>query len=150
MQLKIADFGLGRWIGDPVQSYSHEMVTLWYRCPELLLQANQYGPEVDMWSVGCIIAEMSGKLLFPGRDPSEQLTRIFQTLGTPSPAVWPEMQLYPGRDELAKLGQIKRKKRLDQLIPLSLAGINLIRGCLTFKPSARTTASQALSNKIFL
>lgn len=65
--LKLADFGLARAIGLPVRTYTHEIVTLWYRAPEILLGQKHYSTAVDMWSVGCIFAEMStSSPLFPG------------------------------------------------------------------------------------
>jgi cyclin-dependent kinase len=65
--LKLADFGLARAFGVPLRSYTHEVVTLWYRAPEVLLGSKLYSTGVDMWSVGCIFAEMARKTpLFPG------------------------------------------------------------------------------------
>ena len=66
-QLKLADFGLARAFGIPVRSYSHEVVTLWYRAPDVLLGSQNYTTAIDIWSVGCIFAEMvSAKPLFAG------------------------------------------------------------------------------------
>jgi serine/threonine protein kinase len=65
--LKLADFGLARAFGIPLRSYTHEVVTLWYRAPEVLLGSKLYSTGVDMWSVGCIFGEMAKKAaLFPG------------------------------------------------------------------------------------
>ncbi|KAJ1552842.1 Cyclin-dependent kinase catalytic subunit, partial [Nowakowskiella sp. JEL0078] len=64
--LKIADFGLARAFGVPLRTYTHEVITLWYRAPEILLGSRHYSPAVDMWSVGCIFAEMcTKKAMFP-------------------------------------------------------------------------------------
>jgi len=57
--IKLADFGLARAFGLPVKTYTHEVVTLWYRAPEILLGQKQYSTPVDIWSVGCIFAEMA-------------------------------------------------------------------------------------------
>ena len=77
--LKIADFGLARAFGIPLRSYTHEIVTLWYRAPEVLLGCKQYAIAVDMWSVGCIFAEMAErKPLFPGDSEIDQIFKIFQ------------------------------------------------------------------------
>lgn len=66
--VKLADFGLARLSAIPNGPYTFEVVTLWYRAPELLLGANRYSTSVDVWSIGCIFAEMaSGMPLFPGR-----------------------------------------------------------------------------------
>lgn len=77
--LKIADLGLGRAFTIPLKSYTHEIVTLWYRAPEVLLGSSQYSTSVDMWSVGCIFAELSRKApLFPGDSELQQLLHIFR------------------------------------------------------------------------
>ncbi|KAI6645694.1 Cyclin-dependent kinase 3 isoform X2 [Oopsacas minuta] len=77
--IKLADFGLARTFGIPLRAYTHEIVTLWYRSPEILLGAPVYTISVDMWSIGCIMAEMSSKKpLFPGDSEIDQLFRIFR------------------------------------------------------------------------
>ncbi len=77
--IKVADFGLGRAFGIPVRVYTHEVVTLWYRAPEILLGASRYSCSIDMWSVGCIFAEMATKKpLFQGDSEIDQLFRIFR------------------------------------------------------------------------
>jgi len=88
--LKIADLGLGRAFSVPIKSYTHEIVTLWYRAPEVLLGSTHYSTPVDMWSVGCIFAEMARKApLFPGDSELQQLLHIFKLLGTPAEGTWP-------------------------------------------------------------
>jgi cyclin-dependent kinase len=72
-ELKIADFGLARSFGAPVRSYSHEVVTLWYRSPDVLLGSRYYSTSVDLWSIGCIFAELVLKrALFPGLSVKDQ------------------------------------------------------------------------------
>lgn len=81
--LKLADFGLARAFGIPVRSYTHEVVTLWYRSPDVLLGSRKYSTPVDIWSIGCIFAEMvTGKPLFTGTSEETQLDMIFRHLGT--------------------------------------------------------------------
>lgn len=76
-QIKVADFGLARKFGDPLGEMTQLVVTLWYRSPELLLGAKEYTTAVDMWSVGCIFAELLQKEpLFPGRGEIDQLNRV--------------------------------------------------------------------------
>ncbi|KAI8613644.1 serine/threonine-protein kinase pef1 [Chytriomyces sp. MP71] len=83
MELKIADFGLARAFGIPVNTFSNEVVTLWYRAPDVLLGSRNYSTSIDIWSAGCIMAEVySGKPLFPGKTNEDQLLRIFKLLGT--------------------------------------------------------------------
>ncbi|KAG5885561.1 Cyclin-dependent kinase 20 [Gonioctena quinquepunctata] len=101
--LKIADFGLAR-IYDTKKSrlYSHQVATRWYRAPELLYGSKTYNLSVDMWSVGCIIAEMiSGQPLFPGETDIEQLAIVLGTLGTPNEEVWPGLTQLPDYNKIA-------------------------------------------------
>ncbi|GMT24095.1 hypothetical protein PFISCL1PPCAC_15392, partial [Pristionchus fissidentatus] len=85
-ELKLADFGLARSKSVPTKTYSNEVVTLWYRPPDVLLGSTDYSTHIDMWGVGCILYEMSaGRALFPGSTPEEQLGLIFRTLGSPDP-----------------------------------------------------------------
>lgn len=77
--LKLADFGLARAFGVPLRTYTHEVVTLWYRSPEILLGGRQYSTGVDMWSIGCIFAEMcTRKPLFPGDSEIDEIFKIFR------------------------------------------------------------------------
>ena len=77
--LKIADFGLGRPFGIPVRAYTHEVVTLWYRAPEVLLGSQRYSHPIDVWSIACIIAEMvTKKPLFQGDSEIDELFKIFK------------------------------------------------------------------------
>ncbi|KAG2585340.1 hypothetical protein PVAP13_6KG384006 [Panicum virgatum] len=96
MALKIADLGLSRAITVPLKKYTHEILTLWYRAPEVLLGARHYSTPVDMWSVGCIFAELvTNNPLFPGDSELQQLLHIFKLLGTPNEQVWPGVGKLP-------------------------------------------------------
>jgi cyclin-dependent kinase len=82
--LKLADFGLARAIGIHGQSYTHEVVTLWYRSPDVLMGSRNYSTPLDMWSVGCIFAEMvNGAPLFTGTSVDSQIDIMYRYLGTP-------------------------------------------------------------------
>ncbi|KYM76179.1 Cell division protein kinase 5 [Atta colombica] len=96
-ELKLADFGLARAFGIPVKCYSAEVVTLWYRPPDVLFGAKLYTTSIDMWSAGCIFAELAnaGRPLFPGSDVDDQLKRIFKMLGTPTEETWPDLTTLP-------------------------------------------------------
>ncbi|CAG2053433.1 unnamed protein product [Timema podura] len=96
-ELKLADFGLARAFGIPVKCYSAEVVTLWYRPPDVLFGAKLYTTSIDMWSAGCIFAELAnaGRPLFPGSDVDDQLKRIFKLLGTPSEETWSGISQLP-------------------------------------------------------
>ncbi|KAK4291343.1 hypothetical protein Pmani_035820 [Petrolisthes manimaculis] len=88
-ELKLADFGLARAKSVPTKTYSNEVVTLWYRPPDVLLGSTEYSTQIDMWGVGCIMYEMiSGRPLFPGATVEDELHLIFRTLGTPTEATW--------------------------------------------------------------
>jgi serine/threonine protein kinase len=94
--LKLADFGLARAFGIPLRTYTHEVVTLWYRSPEILLGSKHYSTAVDMWSVGCIFAELVNRHpLFPGDSEIDEIFRIFRILGTPTEETWPGVQKLP-------------------------------------------------------
>ncbi|KAK3864104.1 hypothetical protein Pcinc_030187 [Petrolisthes cinctipes] len=100
--LKIGDFGLARFFGSPNRQYSHQVVTRWYRSPELLFGARSYGTGVDMWAVGCILAEMLVRCpYFPGDSDLDQLTRIFTALGTPTDDNWKTLAAMLLRLEIA-------------------------------------------------
>jgi len=87
--LKIADFGLARAFSLPIKTLTHEIETLWYRAPEVLLGQKQYSLGVDIWAVGCIFAELTEKKpLFCGDSEIDQIFKIFQFHGTPTTAQW--------------------------------------------------------------
>ncbi|KAK2159761.1 hypothetical protein LSH36_147g09026, partial [Paralvinella palmiformis] len=92
--LKIGDFGLARFYGSPGRIYTHQVVTRWYRPPELLYGARNYGTGIDIWATGCILAELLLRVPFlPGESDLDQLSRIFQALGTPSEECWPGLKM---------------------------------------------------------
>lgn len=94
--LKIADFGLATFFDpDNQQPLTSRVATLWYRPPELLLGTTKYGPSVDMWSTGCILAEMlAGKPILPGRTEVEATLTFFRIYGLGHPRVSGERQFY--------------------------------------------------------
>ena len=94
--IKIADFGCARAFGVPLNFVTHDVVTLWYRAPEILLGSPAYASPVDIWSIGTIFAEMiNGQTLFPGDSEIDQLFRVFRVLGTPSEHTWPGVTSLP-------------------------------------------------------
>eukprot|EP00088_Acartia_fossae_P066608 TRINITY_DN8268_c1_g1_i1.p1 TRINITY_DN8268_c1_g1~~TRINITY_DN8268_c1_g1_i1.p1 ORF type:complete len:343 (-),score=81.75 TRINITY_DN8268_c1_g1_i1:176-1204(-) len=94
--LKLGDFGLAKYFGSPNRQYTDRVVTRWYRAPELLYGAKKYGTGVDIWAVGCILAELLLRVPFlPGETDLDQLTKIFQALGTPSEETWPGVTALP-------------------------------------------------------
>ncbi|KAI3467676.1 hypothetical protein Pfo_024339 [Paulownia fortunei] len=155
-ELKICDFGLARQYGSPLKPYTHLVVTLWYRAPELLLGAKQYSTAIDMWSLGCIMAELLSKEpLFNGKSEVDQLDKIFKILGTPNETIWPGLSELPG----AKVNFVKHKyNQLRKKFPatsftgspvLSDAGLDLLNNLLTYDPEKRITAEAALCHEWF-
>mmetsp|Transcript_7523 Transcript_7523/g.22884 ORF Transcript_7523/g.22884 Transcript_7523/m.22884 type:complete len:290 (+) Transcript_7523:222-1091(+) len=147
-KLKLADFGLARAFGIPVRSYTHEVVTLWYRAPDVLMGSRTYSTPVDIWSVGCIFAEMAtGSPLFAGSSESDQLNRIFKTLGTPTPETYPNIvdlpdykpspQLYPPRP------------LTDVVANLDPEGLDLLAHMLAYDPAQRCAAADAAKHPYF-
>ncbi|URE34581.1 hypothetical protein MUK42_07525 [Musa troglodytarum] len=124
MMLKIADLGLSRAFTIPLKKYTHEILTLWYRAPEMLLGATHYSTPVDMWSIGCIFAELvTTHALFPGDSELQQLLYIFRLLGTPTEEVW------PGVDRLSNWHEYPKwsPKSLSSAVPnLDADGLDLL------------------------
>jgi len=146
--IKLGDFGLARSIGIPIRTYTHEVITLWYRSPEILLGSNFYGPSVDVWSIGCIFAETATKrALFPGDSEIDQLFRIFRTLGTPDDTVWPGIEHFS--DYKSTFPQWT-KQDLSKLLPnMETEAIDLLTKLLTYDPTRRLSARKALSHRYF-
>jgi len=143
--LKLADFGLARAFTVPVRNYSPEVVTLWYRAPEVLMGFKNYSTPIDMWSIGCIFAEMKkGKPLFTGKTTDQQLMSIFKGLGTPTPEVYPKVVELPQyRDDFPKYPG----KDLSVLVPgLEEEGYDLLRKLLQYDPAKRPTAAEAIEH----
>lgn len=94
--LKIGDFGLAKNYGSPNKVYSHQVVTRWYRAPELIFGAKIYSTGIDIWAVGCILAELLLRVPFlPGETDLDQLNQIFKVLGSPSEEDWPHVSALP-------------------------------------------------------
>jgi cell division cycle 2-like protein len=94
--LCVCDFGLARKYGSPIAPYTFEVVTLWYRAPELLFGSRVYSTPLDMWSVGCIFAEMlTAQPLLPGEGELDQIAKTLRLLGAPSEETWPGVTALP-------------------------------------------------------
>jgi len=144
--IKLADFGLARAFGVPVRTYTHEVVTLWYRAPEILLGSKFYSTSVDNWSLGCIFAEMiTRRPLFPGDSEIDQLFRIFRSLGTPSESCWPGVSSLP---DYKPVFPHWKPQNIHQVLPASLApgGHDLLTSLLTYNPAGRLSARQAVQH----
>ncbi len=166
--IKLADFGLGRRLYVPTQHLSEKCCTLWYRPPELLLGSRIYAMPVDMWSAGCVIAEIAseGNPTFCGSCEFDQLIKIFQLFGTPNEESWPGCTRLPFWNN--EWPQFKRKQNgleealcssktcsssTSSSIPIALVlaeqGVNLLEKLLICDPLQRITARAALRHPFF-
>ena len=146
--LKLADFGLARAFGIPLRAYTHEVVTLWYRSPEILLGARHYSTPVDVWSIGCIFAEMINHApLFPGDSEIDELFRIFRVLGTPDDGAWQGWSSSP--DYKTQFPQWRAKEWKDICPSLDEAGLDLLEQMLQYAPHKRISARDACNHRFF-
>ena len=148
-ELKLADFGLARAFGIPVRSYTHEVVTLWYRAPDVLMGSRKYSTPVDIWSIGCILAEMvNGAPLFTGTSEETQLETIFRHLGTPDEIKYPGVSELP--DWKTDFQVYSCPETLHHLVPkLGDQGVELLQQMLIYDPSHRITAQNAKRHPYF-
>ncbi|PKI84797.1 [pyruvate dehydrogenase (acetyl-transferring)] kinase [Malassezia vespertilionis] len=146
-ELKIADFGLARGAGDPGARMTSQVVTRWYRAPELLLGSRAYSGGVDMWAIGCIFAELLLRTPYlPGESDSAQLTTIFRALGTPTSADWPQHQSLPGYH---KFEQFPKQNLSLLFTAASTEAIEFLGACLRYDPLKRLRATEALQHAYF-
>jgi len=149
--LKIADFGLARAMSIPVPKYTHEVVTVWYRPPEILLGSPLYSIPVDVWGIGCIFAEMAtGLPLFAGDSEIDTVFKIFQKLGTPTEADWPGLSelpdFKPTFPKWRAKGWANIRTTLAQLGP---QGVSLLEKFTAYAPRDRISARRALLEPYF-
>ncbi|RSH84361.1 Cyclin-dependent kinase catalytic subunit [Apiotrichum porosum] len=146
--LKLADFGLARAFGIPLRTYTHEVVTLWYRAPEVLLGSRHYSTAIDMWSVGCIFAEMAMRSpLFPGDSEIDEIFRIFRLLGTPDEESWPGIRSLP--DYKSSFPQWHQAELGGAVSGLDANGLDLLAQTLIYDPAQRISAKRALQHPYF-
>ncbi|KAL9672192.1 hypothetical protein QQ045_028442 [Rhodiola kirilowii] len=147
MTLKIADFGLARAFTLPMKKYTHEILTLWYRAPEIMLGDTHYSTGVDIWSVGCIFAEqVNEQALFQGDSELQQLLHIFRLLGTPNEEMWPGVTQLKNWHEYPQWSQ----QKLSTAVPnLDDVGLDLLSKMLQYEPSQRISARKAMEHPYF-
>lgn len=152
-EIKIADFGMARFCGDPPpKNLTQLVVTLWYRAPELLLGTTTYDSSVDMWSVGCIFGELLTNVpLLQGKNEVDELSKIFELCGVPTDASWPGFKRLPNARSLRlprnaqTTGSVIRSK-----FPfLTKAGTDLLSALLSLNPATRPSAKELLEHSYF-
>lgn len=146
-QLRLADFGLAKIYGSPDRELSHQACTLWYRAPELLFGARSYGTGADIWSIGCVFAELlARKPFFTGNNELSQLSHIFAALGTPRSEDW------PGLEQLPQYTKFQECEGTPLHVMFAAAGedaLDLLAKMLVFDPAKRPTAKQAMEHPYF-
>ncbi|RWS14620.1 hypothetical protein B4U79_09733, partial [Dinothrombium tinctorium] len=145
--LKIGDFGLAKTFGSPTRIYTHQVVTRWYRAPELLFGARMYGTGVDIWAVGCVLAELLLRVPFlAGESDLDQLSKIVQALGTPDERKWPGVTKLPDYVTFKYQPGTPLK---DIFTAATDDLLELLNKMLQLNPLNRCTCSQALQMAYF-
>jgi cyclin-dependent kinase len=146
--IKLADFGLARAFNLPIRTYTHEVVTLWYRAPEILLGGKHYSTGVDIWSIGCIFAEMVTQTpLIPGDSEIDQLYKIFQLVGTPTEETWNGISSFPFYKENFP---VWKGNLISSIVEgLDEDGIDLLKKMLVLEPKGRISGKEALKHSYF-
>jgi serine/threonine protein kinase len=148
-RLKLADFGLARAFCPPIRPLTHEVVTLWYRPPEILLGSQTYAPPMDIWAIGTIFVELVTKRpLFPGDSEIDQIYKIFRQLGTPNEEVWPGVtQLQDWNMAFPKWYKTPFSSQVRD--NLDDSGLELLELFLMYDPKDRITAKDCLNHPYF-
>ncbi|KAF3860371.1 hypothetical protein F7725_000626 [Dissostichus mawsoni] len=144
---RILDFGLARHTDDEMTGY---VATRWYRAPEIMLNWMHYNMTVDIWSVGCIMAELlTGKTLFPGTDHINQLQQIMRLTGTPPATLISRMPSHEARNYISSLPQMPKRNFADVFIGANPQAVDLLEKMLVLDTDKRITAAGALAHPYF-
>ncbi|XP_029617163.1 mitogen-activated protein kinase 12 isoform X1 [Salmo trutta] len=146
-ELKILDFGLARQTDTEMTGY---VVTRWYRAPEVILNWMHYTQTVDIWSVGCIMAEMLlGKPLFRGNDHLDQLKEIMKITGTPTADFVTKLQSQDAKNYIRSLPKVPKKDLHFLFSKASSDAVCVLERMLLLDPERRVSASEALAMPFF-
>ncbi|XP_077613960.1 mitogen-activated protein kinase 11 [Crocuta crocuta] len=146
-ELRILDFGLARQADEEMTGY---VATRWYRAPEIMLNWMHYNQTVDIWSVGCIMAELlQGKALFPGNDYIDQLKRIMEVVGTPSPEVLAKISSEHARTYIQSLPPMPQKDLRSIFHGANPLAVDLLGRMLVLDSDQRVSAAEALAHAYF-
>lgn len=147
--MKLADFGLARAYSLPIKTYTHEVVTLWYRAPEILLGQKQYSTSVDIWSAGCIFGEMAMKKpMFAGDSEIDEIFKIFKLHGTPTEETWPGVTKL--RDFKSTFPKFKGTPLTEVTKGMDPLGQDLLAKLIALDPAKRISARVALQHVLSL
>mmetsp|Transcript_101125 Transcript_101125/g.179500 ORF Transcript_101125/g.179500 Transcript_101125/m.179500 type:complete len:325 (+) Transcript_101125:52-1026(+) len=148
LRLKLADFGLARAFMVPLPKYTHEVVTVWYRAPEILLGNGLYSLPVDMWATGCVFAEMAtGQPLFAGDSEIDTIFKVFQKLGTPTEEMWPGLSELPFfKPSFPKWPAKGWENIRNTKQQVGAEGIDLIEKFMAYDPKKRMSARKSLEH----
>lgn len=147
--VKLADFGLARSFSDPYRPMTANVITIWYRPPELLFGARHYSGAVDIWSVGMVLAELARRAPFtPGETEIQQISLICQNIGTPTDDNWPGVTTLPGYAVDSTTHAMKPRQWWMEMFPiLGPEGVDLLIRTLSLDPKRRITARQMLEHE---
>lgn len=146
-ELKILDFGLARHTDDEMTGY---VATRWYRAPEIMLNWMHYNMTVDIWSVGCIMAELlTGRTLFPGTDHIDQLKLIMLLVGTPGPELLMKISSESARTYISSLPHMPKRSFADVFIGANPQAVDLLEKMLVLDTDKRITAAGSLAHPYF-
>ncbi|OCF57022.1 CMGC/CDK/CDK7 protein kinase [Kwoniella mangroviensis CBS 10435] len=146
-ELKIADFGLAREFGDAGSKMTCQVITRWYRPPELLFGSRFYSTAVDMWSIGTIFVELILRVPFlSGETDIDQLKKTFHAMGTPTEQDWPGHTKLPDYHEI---GSYPKNPWWNMISSIGKEGQDLVKDMLKYDPVARVSARKALEHRFF-
>ncbi|ODV96882.1 hypothetical protein PACTADRAFT_39453 [Pachysolen tannophilus NRRL Y-2460] len=149
--LKIADFGLARSLGAPNEELTSNVVTRWYRAPELLFGSKHYTGAIDIWSVGVIFAELMLRTPYlPGANDMDQLIVTFRALGSPTEANWTNVSKLPGYNKINIYPPPTRQELRNRFSAATESTLDLICSMLMLDPLKRCTTTEALLSKYFV